>query len=146
MDELFKRRVMEGFGYTEEQGEGLSEKQQMIIKADPSRKAYRVIMEVVKSENCAHKPKPGDRYVMLAGGRIIAGECTFPLCLWALAPMLPISFVIFDRLSHGQGPNGHLFDHVKCADTGVACGGIGQVTFKVYCQKSCDGKKVAIER
>ena len=108
MDEEFKKKVMDAFGYTEKEAESLSEKQQNIIKGGPSRRAYKVIMEVVKSENCGYKPKVGDRYVMNGSGMLIPEECTFPLCLWALAPILPIIYVIFDRLSQGLDPNGHL--------------------------------------
>jgi len=136
MDEKFKKMVMEAFGYTEEEAESLSEKQKLIIKGSPMRRAYKVIMEVVESHNCGYKPKVGDRYVMNGSGMIIPEECTFPLCLWALAPILPISYVIFDRLSQGLDPNGHLYDHMKCTDTGVGCGGIGEVAFKVYCEKA----------
>ena len=135
MDEQFKKSLMEAFGYTEEQVERLSEKQLKIIRGGPARRDYRVVMEVVKSENCGYKPKAGDRYVMNGSGKIMPEECTFPLCLWALAPMLSISYVIFDRLSQGQDPNGHLYDHVKCTDSGVGCGGIGEVAFKLYCEK-----------
>jgi len=136
MDEEFKKKVIDVFGYTEKEAESLSEKQQNIIKGGPSRRAYKVIMEVVKSENCGYKPKVGDRYVMNGSGMLIPEECTFPLCLWALAPILPISYVIFDRLSQGLDPNGHLYDHMKCTDTGVGCGGIGEVAFKIYCEKA----------
>jgi uncharacterized repeat protein (TIGR04076 family) len=136
MDEQFKKTIMGAFGFSEEQAKGLSEKQEKIIKGSPLRKAYKVIMEVVKSENCGYKPKVGDRYVMNGSGMILPQECTFPLCLWALAPILPISYVIFDRLSQGQDPNGHLYDHMRCTDTGVGCGGIGEVTFKVFCEKA----------
>lgn len=136
MEGKFKKAVMEALDYTPEEAEGLSEKQKKIIKGGPSRRAYKVVMEVVKSENCGYKPKVGDRYVMNGSGMLIPEECTFPLCLWALAPILPISYVIFDRLSQGQDPNGHLYDHMKCTDTGVRCGGIGEVAFKVYCEKA----------
>jgi len=136
MGNELKQVCKEIFGYSENEVEGLSAKQQKIIESRTLRKAYKVIMEVVKSANCACKPKVGDRYVMTAGGVVLSKECTFPLCLWGLAPVLPISYVIYDRVSQGQDPNGHLFDHVRCTDTGVKCGGIGEVLFKVYCETS----------
>ena len=135
MDEKLKRTAMEAYGFTAEEAEGLSEKQQTIIKTGPSRRAYKVIMEVVSSKNCGLKPKVGDRYVTNGSGVLNPGECTFPICLWALAPMLPLSYVIFDRLSHGQDPNGHLLENVRCTDTGVRCGGIGEATFRIRCEK-----------
>lgn len=136
MDEKFKQAAKDALGFDDKQIEMLSEKQQKIIQGSPARKAYKVIMEVVKSENCGYKPEVGDRYVMNGSGMIIPEECTFPLCLWALAPILPVSYVIFDRLSQGQEPNGHLFEYMKCTDTGVGCGGIGEVAFKIYCEKA----------
>jgi uncharacterized repeat protein (TIGR04076 family) len=134
MNSELEQICKEVFGYSEAEIAGLSEKQQKIIESRTLRKAYKIIIEVVKSANCACKPKIGDRYVMTPSGVVLPDECTFPLCLWALAPLLPISYVIYDRLSQGQDPNGHLFDHVRCTDTGVKCGGIGEVLFKVYCE------------
>ncbi|OGA16767.1 MAG: hypothetical protein A3H33_08970 [Betaproteobacteria bacterium RIFCSPLOWO2_02_FULL_65_20] len=134
MDEEFKNTAMKTFGFTAEQTESLSEKQQAIIKGSAARRAYKMIMEVVAAEGCGYKPKIGDRYVTNGSGKLLTEECTFPICLWALAPMLPISYVVFDRLTHGLDPNGHLYDHMKCTDTGVACGGLGEVAFKIRCE------------
>ncbi len=131
-----KKMAMDAFGYSEEQFNRLNEKQRKIIEAAPLRRQYKMIAEVVESANCGYKPKIGDKYVMMANGRLIPEECTFPICLWALAPFLPISYVVFDRISQGLDPNGHLFDHIRCTDTGCDCGGIGQVAFKIYCQKA----------
>ncbi|MBN9459933.1 MAG: hypothetical protein J0H00_01780 [Burkholderiales bacterium] len=136
MNDEFKKAAINAFGYTEEQVESLSAKQQAIIKGSPARRAYKMVMEVVAAENCGYKPKIGDRYVANGSGMLLTDECTFPVCLWALAPMLPISYVIFDRLTQGLDPNGHLYDHMKCTDTGVGCGGIGEVAFKVHCEKA----------
>lgn len=135
MDRKLKQTAMEVFGFSEEQVESLSEKQQKLIETRDLRLAYKVIMEVVKTQNCALKPKVGDRYVMGVNSVLIPEECTFPLCLMALAPALPIIYTILDRVSQGQDPNGHLIDHVKCTDTGLNCGGIGEVAFKVYSEK-----------
>lgn len=136
MEKDLKKIAIKAFGFTAEQVDSLSEKQQAIIKGASARRAYKMIMEVMSSENCAYKPKIGDRYVTTGSGMLLTEECTFPICLWALAPMLPISYVVFDRLTHGLDPNGHVYDHMKCTDTGVGCGGIGEVAFKVHCEKA----------
>ena len=134
MDAEFKKAAMDTFGYSAEQVEGLSAKQIAIIKGSSARRAYKMIMEVVAVDNCAYKPKLGDRYVTTGSGKLLPEECSFPICLWALAPMLPISYVVYDRLTHGQDPNGHLYDHMKCTDTGIGCGGLGEVAFRVRCE------------
>jgi len=136
MDEQFIKTVMDSLGYTREQAEGLSEKQQKIIKGGPARRAYKVVMEVVKAETPGCKAKVGDRIVMKGSGVLIPEECTCPLCIWAIAPVLPIHYVIYERLTLGMDPNDILYDHYKCRGLGLECGGIGELVFKVHCVKA----------
>ncbi len=135
MDEQFKENAKKVFGFTDAQFDALSEKQLKIIASSGNRKKYKMIAEVVKSENCGYAPKVGDKYVLTGSGKLLPEECTFPICLWGLATILPLSYVVYDRLSWGLDPNEMLFDHIACTDTGCGCGGIGNVVFKVYCEK-----------
>ena len=136
MDEQFKKTVMENLGYSEKQAEGLNEKQEKIIKGGAARRAHKIIMEVEKAETPGCKAKVGDRIVMSGSGILIPEECTMPLCLWAIAPVLPIHYVIYERLSLGMDPNDILYDHFKCRGLGVDCGGIGELVFKITCEKA----------
>ena len=79
----------------------------------------------------------GDKIVLTAGGNVILEETTFPaICVWALAPMLPLINVVYDRITdRTDDPSPKGWDHFHCADTGVEDGGIGRLLFRVYCEK-----------
>jgi hypothetical protein len=70
-----------------------------------------------------------------SAGILLPDESTASLCLWAIAPLLPFNYMIYDRLYEKLDPNGIFPDHVRCTDVGVACGGFGEVLFKISCQK-----------
>lgn len=125
------------YGFSDEQIRQLSPTQWRHIKAHPRREQYRIVAEVVKAENCAHKPKVGDKFVLRAGGTVVPQETTFPaLCVWALAPLLPFIHIVYDRIADGlEDPSPQGWDHVHCADVGAEGGGMGRVLFKVYCEK-----------
>lgn len=94
-----------------------------------------MIAEVIRSENCSFRLKKGDKLVFGSAGILLPDESTANLCLWAIAPLSPFNYMIYDRLYEELDPNGIFPDHVKCTDVGVACGGFGEVLFRVSCQK-----------
>lgn len=95
---------------------------------------YKMIAKVIKSRNCASKLKPGDRYVFSAAGTLLPDQCTASLCLWALAPMLLFSYIVYSRLNEGLEPI-ITPNRVKCTDVGIECGGVGEVLFEMSCIK-----------
>lgn len=135
-DEMTKK-MHKHFGWTKEQIENLSPKMVKFITTGGLTRAreYKIMAEVMKSENCMLGLKTGDRYIITAGGVVLADECTANLCLWALGPLLPFLYMVWDRVGEGLDPNGLFPDHVKCADTGVECGGWGEVLFRISCSK-----------
>ena len=127
--------MRENWGWTEEQIKNLSPRLRRNVRVTPRRRAIKLIAEVVKAENCACKPKIGDKIVINGAGILAKRQTTFPyLCLFALAPLLPFVYVVYDRCVEGLDCSPQGFgDHVGCADVGVGCGGWGKVVFKVYC-------------
>ena len=125
----------ENWGWTKEQINNLTLRQRRNVRVTPMRRAIKLIAEVVKAENCACKPKIGDRIIINGAGIVAKRQTTFPyLCLFALAPLLPFVYVVYDRCVDGLDPSPQGFgDHVRCCDVGVGCGGWGEVMFKVYC-------------
>ena len=125
------------YGASDEQIAKLSATQWRVIKSAPSRWQYRMVAEVVEANNCLAGHKKGDKYVFSASGFLLPDESTVPrLCLWAIAPMLPFMHIVYDRLAEGlDDPSPKGWDSVHCADVGLDCGGVGQVLFKVYCEK-----------
>lgn len=124
-------------GWTDEQIDSLSPKMLKFLRRPRSFGAeqYKMIAEVVRSENCGFKMKKGDKLVFGSAGILLPDESTASLCLWAIAPLLPFNYMIYDRLYEKLDPNGIFPDHVRCTDVGVACGGFGEVLFKISCQK-----------
>jgi len=123
-------------GYTDEQLKNLTLTQTRIMNAAVKFQQYNMIAECVWARSCAYRPKEGDKFVFRANGRLVPEESTFPgMCLWALARFLPFIHIVYDRLAQGLDPGPVGWDHVKCADTGVENGGVGEVLFRIYCEK-----------
>ncbi len=122
---------------SDEQIDKLTDTQWRVIKSAPSRWQYRMVAEVVEANNCLAGHKKGDKYVFSASGFLLPDESTVTrLCLWALAPMLPFIYIVYDRLAEGlDDPSPKGWDSMHCPDVGLDCGGVGQVLFKVYCEK-----------
>jgi len=128
--------------YTDEEIKGLTKKQRELLCVDLYN--YKMIAEVVKASNCGYKPKIGDRYVFAPGGTIIPEECTWPICVWALAPMLPFFYMYYDRIRAGLDPNDCYMENIKCADIGVGCGGFGEIVLKISYKKIDEEEKMAV--
>jgi len=123
-------------GYTDEQLKNLTLTQRRIMNSATRFNQYNMVAECVWTRNCAYRPKEGDKFVFRANGRLIPEESTFPgLCLWAISRFLPFIHIVYDRLAQGLDPSPVGWDHVKCADTGVDNGGVGEVLFRIYCER-----------
>jgi uncharacterized repeat protein (TIGR04076 family) len=132
--EYVRQRQKRKHSWTDKEMDNLSSKQWRRLDRSGKALDYRLIAEVVEAKHCALKPKKGDKIVFNGVAFVCLEETTFPvLCLWALTPILPFSFMIMDRICEGINPNGMFFDHIKCIDTGAECGGLGEVLFKIYC-------------
>ena len=139
MDEKTKKLGKSFFGWSDEEIEGLSPEMVKFISSEAYPDAflkYKMVAEVTESSNCAARLKKGDRLVFTSSGTLLPDECTVILCLWAIAPLLPFSYMVWDHIYHGTDPCSLFPDTVKCADTGVRCGGFGEVAFKVFCIES----------
>lgn len=127
----------ERYGASDELVKRLSDTQWRVIKSAPGRHKHRMVAEVIESRTCSAEHKRGQKYVFSASGFLLPEESTVTrLCLFAIAPMLPFILIVYDRLAEGlEDPSPKGWDSVHCADVGLECGGIGQVLFRVYCEK-----------
>ena len=93
---------------------------------------YTIVAEVVKSEHCNSGHKLGDTIYLDTDGNILGKLCPKRICVFLAGQlMIPVA-LINERLSSGLDPNRFYFSPlVRCPDTGVVCGGYGQVTVKV---------------
>ena len=137
MDERVQKWGRRIHDWSDEEMAGLSpEMQKFVSEAYTEFAKYKLVAEVTESANCTFKLKEGQKLVFASNGLLIPHECTANLCIWAMAPLLPFSFMTYDHLYHGIDPCSFFPNTVKCADTGVGCGGFGEVAFKVYCIES----------
>ncbi len=137
MDERVQKWGKRIHGWSDEEMARLSpEMIKFVSEAYPEFSKYKLVAEVTQSSNCTFSLKEGEKLVFASNGLLLPQECTANLCLWAMAPLLPFSFMTYDHLYHGIDPCSFFPDTIKCADTGVGCGGFGEVAFKVSCIES----------
>jgi uncharacterized repeat protein (TIGR04076 family) len=131
------RRFQKHMGYTDEE--------MKIFKSDPEKVKMvtqtpdfvkrKIVAEVIHSQGCHSRHKVGDRFVMTAGGQLIAEECPKRMCMFALGPVARFLPVIYERLITKSDPKGERFNIVQCTDVGLDQGGWGKVLMKVYLEK-----------
>jgi uncharacterized repeat protein (TIGR04076 family) len=110
------------------------EKVKMVTQT-PDFVKCRVIAEVIESQGCHAGHRVGDRFVMTAGGQLIAKDCPKNMCLFALGPVSRILPAIYDRLISKSDPDFKRTNIVQCTDVGLDKGGWGKILMKVYIEK-----------
>jgi len=131
------RRFQKHMGYTDEEMEIFRsdpEKVKMVTQT-PEFVKCRVVAEVIESHGCYAQHQVGDRFVMTAGGELIAEECPKRMCVFALGPVSNILPAIYERLITKSDPNYERSHVVQCTDVGLDNGGWGKVLMKVYVEK-----------
>ncbi len=101
------------------------------IQAGPRLVRARLICEVVSARYCSLGLKPRQRYVITSQGHLLSDQCTAPVCVYLVAPLIRQIRVIHDRICEGLDPNGLVWDHIRCLDPGLDCGGLGEVGMQV---------------
>jgi len=56
--------------------------------------------------------------------------CESP-CLYALGPLATLGYIVFDQVVAELDVSELMIDHIKCWDTGLECGGVGEILMKV---------------
>ena len=110
-------------------------KVKMVI-GTPEFVTCRVIAEVTESHGCHAKHRVGDRFVMTAGGQLIADECPKGMCVSAVAAINKLLPAIYERLINKTDPEFKWVDTVQCGDVGLDKGGWGKILMKVYVEEA----------
>ena len=132
-----RQKMKENVGWTDNELDILTQKNWIMIDREHEFRHYKMIAEVVKiNGHCELSPKIGDKFVFANGGMLQIEESTFPgVCLWALAGIFPINFLVIEHILAGHDPNDIIRDHATCMDLALGSGGLGQVVFRIYCEK-----------
>ena len=128
------RRFQKHMGYTDEEMKVFRSDPQKVkmVTGTPEFAKCRVVAEVIESHGCHAQHKVGDRFVMTAGGQLIADECPKRICIFALGPIFQIMPGIYERLISKSDPTFERFNIVQCTDVGLDKGGWGKILMKVY--------------
>src|SRR4030043_425315 len=131
------RRFQKHMGYTDEEMKIFQsdpEKVKMVTQT-PDFVKSRIIAEVIHSQGCHARHKVGDRFVMTAGGQLIAEECPKRMCLFALGPVSNQLPAVYERLISKSDPKMANYNIVQCTDIGLDKGGWGKILMKVFVEK-----------
>ena len=119
---------------------GLTDEQVEEAKKDPERVRFmeqspelvkrKIVAEVVKAEHCVCH-KVGDKIVFRPVGMLVKEDSCDNICMYALAPLATLGYVVFDRIVEGVDPNQIRIPHIKCWDVGWENGGSGEILMKV---------------
>jgi len=137
MSKISKEK-QEQYGYTDEQAKSLSEGQAKLVEEIDGVLNYRIIAEVVKSENCVAGHNVGDKFVLNGAGQLLPHECTNKdcLCLFAVGKLTHAAAIVYDRIMSGLDPtSGSVFGVMRCEDVGVENGGWGEIVMNISVKK-----------
>lgn len=131
------RRFQKHMGYTDEElavfrSDPVKVK---MVTGTPEFVKARVVAEVVESHGCHARHRVGDKFIMTAGGQLMADECPRRMCLFALGPVSQQLPAIYERLISKSDPLCERFTMVQCTDVGLDQGGWGKILMKVYVEK-----------
>ena len=135
VDNKILKRYGDRVGYSEAEMAEIKEGDPRLRQIERLARAaakYSLVAEVVQARHCNSGYKVGDRFVLDVDGNFITKLCPGRLCVYLLSQMtIPVA-LINERLSEELDPNQfHFAHHVRCPDTGVECGGYGEVMVEV---------------
>lgn len=129
------KRFGERVGYSEadlkqfQEGDPRLRQMERLVRAAAK---YSLVAEVVQARHCNSGYQVGDRFVLDVDGNFITKLCPPRLCVYLVSQFtIPVA-LINERLSEELDPNQFHFMHrVRCLDTGVECGGYGEVILEI---------------
>jgi uncharacterized repeat protein (TIGR04076 family) len=132
------RRFQKHMGYTDEEMKTFRSDAEKVktVTQTPEFVKRRIIAEVVESHGCHAHHRVGDRFVMTAGGQLIAEQSPKRICMFALGPVSHLLPAIHERMATKSDPAGERFNIVQCTDIGLDKGGWGKILMKVYVEKT----------
>lgn len=110
--------------------------------ADPRRERWlraaleapkgRIVVEIIKSDGCLARYKPGDQFVFDTLGLLIPEETSKRPCIKLLGKLPETMFMMMDRLASGLDPNEAWVQNMKCYGGGLPDGNCGVVLTKTF--------------
>lgn len=101
-----------------------------LIRNSPDLVRKKIVAEVVQAKHCVCH-RVGDKFVFRVVGSMVREETCESPCLYALGPLATLGYIIFDRVAAGLDTSELMIDTIRCMDTGIECGGVGEMLMKV---------------
>ena len=135
MDEAVREMTKGMIGISDEELDNLSPGMEKMLENSVALMGYKIVAEVVESENCFAFYKVGDKLVFNAT-MLNKDETTADnICTDAITPLNTAIRAMMSAIINGDDPNKYIFNNVQCIDTGAMHGGLGRVLFKVYAEQ-----------
>ncbi len=135
MDEAIREMAKGMIGISDEELDKLSPGMEQLLEGSAALMGYKIVAEVIESENCFAFYKVGDKLVFNAT-MLNKDETTADnICTDAITPLNSTIRAMLSAIVNGEDPNTYIFNHVQCLDSGALHGGLGRVLFKVYAEQ-----------
>ena len=127
------RGVQEMLSYTDEEMKMfLSDKRNLeFLKRVPDLLGHTFRFRVVLAHGCACRHAQGQHIAINGDGSINHDACPERTCIYLLQALVPMVFAAQEFVYSGLEPEKITFRHAGCFDTGVMCGGLGNVAVEM---------------
>ncbi len=136
LDETMRQTLKDLVGISDEELDQLKPHVVESLENAGALLEYRIVAEVVESENCTARYKVGDRLVFNGTFLNTVESTTEHYCMDAIPPIHIAMRAMIAAILNKDDPNKYFFNHVQCLDTGALHGGLGRVLFKVHAEKN----------
>lgn len=132
-DERVLNLLQKRLNYTDEQLQQFAENprnEDVIAKATEINNTI-LVLTVVESHGCNSQHRIGDKIYMDGAGNILSKYCPARICSYALNNALMMVFAANEFIYAGISPMNIKFRRCSCFDSGIACGGLGQIVLEL---------------
>lgn len=124
---------------------GYSDEEMMAFKSNPRNLEFltkvpdlmntQFFFKVVRAHGCASLHKAGQQILINGDGSISPSQNPEKVCIYLLQAISPMLLSAQEFVCAGLDPNHLKFKTAGCFDTGVTCGGLGNVVVEMTSRK-----------
>ena len=90
-----------------------------------------IIAEVIESHGCNSRHKVGDKFYFDGSGNLLTKLSPKRICIYALSELDKLIHSANELLYAGINPNEMRFNQASCFDSGLKCGGWGNIVMRL---------------
>ncbi|MFX0017288.1 MAG: hypothetical protein ACFFAK_15710 [Promethearchaeota archaeon] len=133
ISEEMKNNIKENFGYNDEELQIFlnNPRNVDVLSKSLNLLSKTIIAEVIESHGCNSQHKVGDKFYFDGAGNLLTKLCPKKVCIYALSELDKLIHSVNELLYAGIDPNEMRFKKASCFDTGVKCGGWGNIVMEL---------------